>query len=78
MKIFIITISISLLLSSLDARTVCKQFANWQEAQSYFDAKKKGYKSLDRDKDGKACECLNGGPSADSSNCKRWKKRNNK
>ena len=32
-----------------------------KEVQAYFDAKKPGYKPLDRDKDGSACDCLPGG-----------------
>ena len=39
----------------------CKNFKTHQEAQAYFNAKKPGYKPLDRDKDGSACDCLPGG-----------------
>ncbi|WP_252362276.1 excalibur calcium-binding domain-containing protein [Acinetobacter cumulans] len=39
----------------------CKDFKTHQEAQAYFNAKKPGYKRLDRDKDGSACDCLPGG-----------------
>lgn len=39
----------------------CKDFRTHAEAQAYFNAKKPGYKRLDRDKDGSACDCLPGG-----------------
>lgn len=43
----------------------CKDFKTQQEAQIYHDARKKagqtGWKSLDRDKDGRACDCNKGG-----------------
>ena len=39
----------------------CADFKNQKEAQAYFNAKKSGYKRLDRDKDGSACDCLPGG-----------------
>jgi|GEM_PF-1864953 len=34
----------------------CEQFNSWKEAQAYFDAKKPGYKGMDRDHDGEVCE----------------------
>lgn len=37
-------------------KVTCKSFATQAEAQSYFNAKKPGYKKLDRDKNGIACE----------------------
>ncbi|PNK60341.1 excalibur calcium-binding domain-containing protein [Psychrobacter sp. FDAARGOS_221] len=40
------------------ARVKCADFKSQREAQAYFNAKKPGYKSLDRDKDGIACEAL--------------------
>ncbi|RSC23030.1 excalibur calcium-binding domain-containing protein [Acinetobacter sp. FDAARGOS_515] len=43
------------------AAKYCKDFKTHQEAQAYFKAKKPGYKSLDRDGDGFACDCLPGG-----------------
>ena len=39
----------------------CADFKTHKEAQAYFNAKKPGYKRLDRDKDGSACDCLPGG-----------------
>lgn len=46
---------------SLTFAKYCKDFKTHQEAQAYFNAKKPGYKPLDRDKDGSACDCLPGG-----------------
>ena len=40
------------------AKKTCNQFKTWQEANTYFKAKKYGYKSLDRNHDGKPCEAL--------------------
>ena len=43
----------------------CKDFPTQQEAQKYYEARKAagqtGWKSLDRDGDGKACDCNAGG-----------------
>lgn len=43
----------------------CSDFKTQQEAQAHHDKLKKtgqtGYKSLDRDGDGRACDCLPGG-----------------
>lgn len=40
-------------------------YKNMQEAQSWYEQRKKsgqmGWKSLDRDGDGQACDCLPGG-----------------
>lgn len=41
----------------------CKSFATQAQAQQYFNAKKSGYKKLDRDRDGIACESNRGGSS---------------
>lgn len=46
---------------SLTFAKYCKDFKTQKEAQAYFNAKKPGYKPLDRDKDGSACDCLPGG-----------------
>jgi hypothetical protein len=40
------------------AKVKCADFKNQKQAQAYFNAKKPGYRSLDRDKDGIACESL--------------------
>lgn len=57
----IVIYSILLTLSSISYAKYCKDFKTHQEAQAYFKAKKPGYKSLDRDGDGFACDCLPGG-----------------
>lgn len=61
-----------------EARTSCKSFNTQAEAQAYYDAKKKGWKSLDRDKDGEPCECLPGGSKYGESVCRSWRKKNGK
>ena len=40
------------------AKVKCADFKTQKQAQAYFKAKKSGYKGLDRDKDGIACEHL--------------------
>ena len=60
-KLLLTTISLVLIASSFPAqaaRVKCSDFKSQREAQAYFDAKKPGYQSLDRDKDGIACEAL--------------------
>jgi len=52
-------------------RISCKSFNTQAEAQQHYDARKKGWKSLDRDKDGEPCECLIGGSKEGESVCKR-------
>jgi hypothetical protein len=64
-----------LLTNTLFGRTSCKNFNTQSEAQNYYDAHKKGWKSLDRDKDGEPCECLQGGSAYGKSICKRWRKK---
>ncbi len=43
----------------------CKDFKTQKEAQAYYNKRKKaglkGWKKLDHDKDGQACDCLPGG-----------------
>ena len=36
----------------ITARITCSQFKNYHDAKNYLDAKKPGYKSLDRNRDG--------------------------
>ena len=57
------------------ARVKCADFNSQAQAQKYYKAKKRGYRSLDRDKDGEACECLPGGSAYDKSICKRFRKK---
>ncbi|KOR09772.1 hypothetical protein ABW55_16090 [Acinetobacter sp. C15] len=59
-KIFLGLIIIGMLPNIANAK-YCKDFNTHQEAQAYFNAKKPGYKRLDRDGDGSACDCLPGG-----------------
>lgn len=42
----------------ISARITCSQFKNYDDAKAYLDAKKPGYKSLDRNHDGIPCEKL--------------------
>lgn len=69
MKILLSTVlTASLLVSASPAIANvkhCKDFKTQQEAQAYYEARKKaekiGWRSLDRDKDGRACDCNKGG-----------------
>lgn len=53
------------LLSSQSYAKKCADFGTQKEAQAWYEQRKKsgqtGWKSLDRDGDGKACDCLPGG-----------------
>ncbi len=49
---------VSVSLPAHAAKVKCSDFKSQKEAQAYFDAKKPGYKGLDRDNDGIACEAL--------------------
>lgn len=64
-QIFLALITITLITSAHAKRVTCKSFTTQQEAQKYYEQRKKsgqsGWKSLDRDRDGKACDCLPGG-----------------
>ena len=57
----------------------CDNFKTWQEAQRYFDydskqpVPKRSGLNLYRDKDGRACECLPGGPDVGKPNCQAKK-----
>ena len=46
----------------------CSDFSNQEEAQRYHD-EHGGNTSLDRDHDGEACECLEGGSAYGSPKC---------
>lgn len=61
MKKIILCLIVIGLLPSIALAKYCKDFKTHQEAQAYFKAKKPGYKRLDRDGDGFACDCLPGG-----------------
>lgn len=53
----------------------CADFKTQQEAQRFYEKKKKeggtGWKNLDRDNDGRACDCLPGGNGTNCPNGKR-------
>ena len=61
MRNFVICTLLMFSFPTLTFAVACKDFKTHQEAQAYFNAKKAGYKRLDRDKDGSACDCLPGG-----------------
>jgi len=73
-----VVLLILLLVVSVEARVYCSNFDTQAEAQAYYDAQKWGYKSLDGDKDGEACECLYGGSHYDKSYCEKWRDKYNK
>ena len=75
MKQFLLATLLILGWSVVEAAKTCKDFSTQAEAQSYHDKLKKsdktGWKSLDRDGDGRACDCLPGGS---GKNCPKSKK----
>jgi len=74
-KILLIGTLTALMTLTLQARTTCNQFKDHKQAQRFFEKKGHGYKLLDRDHDGEACECLRGGSSYNKPVCKRWRKK---
>lgn len=59
MKKLLLLLTFSVSVSTfIFAKKTCSQFQTWKEANTYFNAKKSGYKSLDRNNDGKPCENL--------------------
>ena len=60
-KIFAALLPVLYLLMPHQAVDAAKDFPTHQAAQKYYLAKKPGWKSLDRDGDGKACDCNPGG-----------------
>ena len=76
MKIILLTLLIILpATTTFAAAKKCKDFSTQQQAQNWYEARKKsglaGWKSLDRDGDGRACDCLPGG---NGKNCPTKKK----
>ncbi|VXB85689.1 conserved exported hypothetical protein [Enhydrobacter sp. 8BJ] len=62
MKKYLTVILVSALMASpAMARVSCKSFKNQVQAQAHYNAKKQGWRGLDRDGDGRACDCLPGG-----------------
>jgi len=59
MKRIVLTILIGILMGTqVYAKKTCSQFKTWKQADTYFKSKKSGYKSLDKNHDGKPCEAL--------------------
>ncbi len=54
---FILLSILSVTLATASPKT-CDQFKTYKEAKSYYDTKKYGYRSLDKNHDGKPCEIL--------------------
>jgi hypothetical protein len=79
MKLGLITLLTLLAFSStVQAKVSCAAFTKQDDAQSYFDDQKAGYKILDRDKDGEPCECLEGGSKYHERACVVWRANNGK
>lgn len=74
-KILLGLLATALITSAHAKRVTCKSFKTQQEAQQYYEQRKRsgqsGWKSLDRDGDGKACDCLPGG---NGKHCPKLKK----
>jgi len=75
MRTLILLFALAAIPSIASARAKCADFSTQAQAQRYFEAHKPGWKRLDGDKDGEACECLPGGSSYDKSSCKRWRRK---
>lgn len=80
LKLIFVALIFGLLPISLQASKAptCKAFKDQPQAQRYFSNKKRGWKRLDGDKDGEACECLKGGSSYHKRVCVRWRKKHGK
>lgn len=82
MKIQLLALVTTALLFSTNAvyakGVSCKSFNQQSAAQAYYQAKKPGWKKLDKDGDGEACECLPGGSKYGESVCRSWRKKNGK
>lgn len=57
-KMFVILIILLVGITGIHAKKSCKDFRTWEEANTYFKAKKSGYKGMDRNHNGKPCESL--------------------
>lgn len=74
--LFLVALAVCLPSVSHAKAKSCKSFKTQAEAQAYYNKQKKagasGWKSLDRDGDGRACDCLPGGT---GKNCPTKKKK---
>lgn len=70
--IFALSLAVS---DPAEARVSCKSFKTYAEALAFYTERKKagksGWKSLDRDRDGRPCECLPGHRGRDPKACRR-------
>ena len=57
-KILLSVILLAMISPLCYGKKTCSQFKDYKEANTYFKAKKAGYKGLDRNHDGKPCEAL--------------------
>lgn len=73
MKMITLSLAFVLATLSLHARVNCAMFSSHSEAQYYYESRQHGWRSLDRDHDGEACECLPGGSASGSSVCYRYR-----
>ena len=76
MKVILLTLIVMLSTTTTFAAVKkCKDFSTQQQAQKWYEERKRsgqtGWKNLDRDGDGKACDCLPGG---NGKNCPTKKK----
>ena len=75
MKVILLTLIVILSTTTFAAVKKCKDFSTQQQAQKWYEERKRsgqtGWKNLDRDGDGKACDCLPGG---NGKNCPTKKK----
>ena len=68
MKAF--SLLVLMVVSTTAGAEACRDFDTQEEAQRYHD-EHGGNTGLDRDKDGEACECLEGGSAYGSPKCNR-------
>ena len=72
-RAFLIAVIFCVVGEQANARKYCRDFPNYRAALEYYQERKAvglpGWKSLDRDRDGRPCECLPGGNSVDKNTC---------
>lgn len=64
------SVLILMVIAQSTGAVACRDFVNQEEAQRYHD-EHGGHTSLDRDHDGEACECLEGGSAYGNPVCDR-------